>query len=231
MAAYIGMLSGSFPEIAGHLIASSVMTAPASLLIAKVMIPERETPETAGKLRIAFEKPDVNLIDAASRGASEGLQLALNVAAMLLAFVALLAALNFGLAGMGRMVGIEGLSLQRILSYLFWPMAWMMGTPLSDCGTVATLLGEKTVLTEFIAYLHLSDILASGSHQMTYRGMVIASYALCGFSNFGSIAIQIGGIGALAPARRHDLARLGLRAMFAGILATNMSATIAGMLV
>lgn len=230
MAAYVGMLSGSFPHIAGHLIAASVMSAPASLLIAKVMLPERGTPETAGKVRMTIEKPDVNVIDAAARGAGDGLKLALNVAAMLLAFVALLAALNYGLGGLGRLVGIEGLSLQRILAVVFWPVAWIMGTPVSDCSTVAMLMGEKIVLTEFVAYLHLADILASGS-PMTYRGVVIATYALCGFANFGSIAIQIGGIGGIAPNRRHDLARLGLRAMVAGTLAANMTATIAGMLV
>ncbi|MCU0612408.1 MAG: NupC/NupG family nucleoside CNT transporter [Candidatus Eisenbacteria bacterium] len=230
MAAYVGMLSGSFPEIAGHLIAASVMSAPASLLIAKVMLPERGTPETAGRVRMTVEKPDVNVIDAAARGAGDGLNLALNVAAMLLAFVALLAALNYGLGELGGLVGLDGLSLQRILAVVFWPVAWLMGTPLSDCGTVAMLLGEKVVLTEFVAYLHLGDILASGT-PMTYRGVVIATYALCGFANFGSIAIQIGGIGGIAPGRRHDLARLGLRAMIGGTLAANMTATIAGMLV
>ncbi len=230
MAAYVGMLSGSFPEIAGHLIAASVMSAPASLVIAKVMLPERGTPETAGTVRMHVEKLDVNVIDAAARGAGDGLRLALNVAAMLLAFVALLAALNFGLGKLGSLVGLENLSLQRILAVLFWPIAWLMGTPLSDCGTVAMLMGEKIVLTEFVAYLHLADLLASGA-PLTYRGVVIATYALCGFANFGSIAIQIGGIGGIAPGRRHDLAKLGLRAMIGGTLAANMTATIAGMLV
>lgn len=230
MAAYVGMLSSSFPDIAGHLIAASVMSAPASLLIAKVMLPERGTPETAGKVRMTIERPDINVIDAAARGAGDGLKLALNVAAMLLAFVALLAALNYALGGVGRVVGIDGLSLQQILAVIFWPVAWMMGTPVSDCSTVAMLMGEKIVLTEFVAYLHLADLLASGT-QMSYRGVVIATYALCGFANFGSIAIQIGGISGMAPNRRHDLARLGLRAMIAGTLAANMTATVAGMLV
>lgn len=231
MAAYVGMLSNSFPEIAGHLIAASVMSAPAALVMAKVMLPERETSQTAGTVTMVVEKPDVNVIDAAARGAGDGLKLALNVGAMLLAFVALLAALNFGLGAIGGWFGIENLSLQRILSYVFWPIAWVMGTPLSDCSTVATLLGEKIILTEFIAYLHLGDILAAGEIEMTYRSVVIATYALCGFANFGSIAIQIGGIGGIAPERRHDLARLGMRAMFAGFLAANMTATVAGMLI
>jgi concentrative nucleoside transporter, CNT family len=199
--------------------------------MAKVMLPERETSQTAGTVTMVVEKPDVNVIDAAARGAGDGLKLALNVGAMLLAFVALLAAINFGLGALGSSLGIENLSMQLILSYLFWPVAWVMGTPVSDCGTVATLLGEKIILTEFIAYLHLGDILAAGEIEMTYRGVVIATYALCGFANFGSIAIQIGGIGGIAPERRHDLARLGLRAMFAGFLAANMTATVAGMLI
>jgi len=231
MAAYVGMLSGSFPDIAGHLIAASVMSAPAALVIAKVMIPERETPATAGRVTLSIEKTDVNVIDAAARGAGEGLKLALNVGAMLLAFVALLTAINYGLEALGNLVGLEALSIQGILGVIFWPVAWVMGTPTADCGTVATLLGEKMILTEFIAYLHLGDILASGEIQLSYRAVVIATYALCGFANFGSIAIQLGGIGGMAPERRHDLARLGLKAMFAGFLAANMTATIAGLLI
>ena len=231
MAAYVGMLSGSFPDIAGHLIAASVMSAPAALVIAKVMVPELETSTTAGKVTLSIEKPDVNVIDAASRGAGEGLKLALNVGAMLLAFVALLAALNYGLEVFGNLVGLESLSIQRILGVIFWPVAWIMGTPTADCSVVATLIGEKIILTEFLAYLHLGDILASGEIQLSYRAVVIATYALCGFANFGSIAIQLGGIGGMAPERRHDLARLGLKAMFAGFLAANMTATIAGLLI
>lgn len=231
MAAYVGMLSGSFPEIAGHLIAASVMSAPAALVIAKVMVPEREKSDTAGTVSLTVEKTDVNVIDAAARGAGDGLKLALNVGAMLLAFLALLAALNFGLESIGNWIGIEQLSIQRILSVVFWPIAWIMGVPVADCGTVAMLLGEKIILTEFIAYLHLGDVLASGTVQMSYRSVVIATYALCGFANFGSIAIQLGGIGGMAPNRRHDLARLGLKAMFAGFLAANMTATVAGLLI
>jgi len=231
MAAYVGMLSSSFPDIAGHLIAASVMSAPAALVMAKVMLPERETPETTGTVTLTVQKTDVNVIDAAARGAGDGLKLALNVGAMLLAFVALLAALNYGLGAIGGLFGLENLSLQRILSFIFWPIAWIMGTPVADCGSVATLLGEKIILTEFIAYLHLGDMLASGTVEMSYRAVVIATYALCGFANFGSIAIQIGGIGGIAPERRHDLARLGLKAMFAGFLAANMTATVAGMLI
>jgi CNT family concentrative nucleoside transporter len=240
LAAYVGLLKDVFPGIAGHLIAASVMSAPAALVIAKVMWPETESPGTAGEVTPVIETPDVNVIDAAARGAVDGLKLALNVGAMLLVFVALIALANalLGLpfdlynAGMGLegTAAVEPLTLQQILGWIFWPFAFLVGVPISECAAVGTLLGEKLVLTEFIAYLHLYESLSTGVAQLSPRTVVIASYALCGFANFASIGVQLGGIGGIAPGRRHDLARLGLRAMFGGMLASLMTAAVAGML-
>jgi len=229
MAAYVGMLRHLFPDIAGHLIAASVMSAPAGLVVAKLMVPERDAPETAGTMPIAVEKLDINVIDAAARGASDGLKLALNVGAMLLAFIALIAMLNWVVGALGGLVGLEGLTFQQILGYVFAPVAWAMGVPASECLLAGQILGEKTVLNEFVAYLHLADLLGQGQ-ALSYRSTVILIYALCGFANFGSIAIQLGGIGGIAPSRRQDLARLGLKAMIAGTIACFMTAAIAGFL-
>jgi CNT family concentrative nucleoside transporter len=209
-------------------------------VIAKVMCPETETSETAGSLGVEIDRPDANVIDAAARGAYEGMKLALNVGAMLLAFIALIALSN-ALIGLpfelyNHWMGLEGsaaiapLTLQRILGWLFWPFAFLIGVPAAECASVGTLLGEKVVLTEFIAYLHLYESLSEGVAALSPRTVVITSYALCGFANFGSIGIQLGGIGGMAPERRHDLARLGLRAMFGGLLASLMTAAVAGML-
>jgi CNT family concentrative nucleoside transporter len=232
LAAYVGLLKDVFPDIAGHLIAASVMSAPAALVIAKVMWPETEGSDTAGEVTLEIDNPDVNVIDAAARGAYEGMKLALNVGAMLLAFIALIALTNALLgmpfelyndwAGLEGAAAVEPLTLQQILGWIFWPFAFLIGV---------TLLGEKLVLTEFIAYLHLYESLSEGVAQLSPRTVVIASYALCGFANFGSIGIQLGGIGGIAPERRHDLARLGLRAMFGGMLASLMTAAVAGMLI
>jgi CNT family concentrative nucleoside transporter len=229
LAAYVGMLLAYFPDIAGHLIAASVMSAPAALVMAKLMYPEDSEPVTKGKLKVELEKPDVNVIDAAARGASEGLGLALNVGAMLLAFIALIAMANALLGWGGSLVGLEGLSFERILGWVLAPLAWFMGVPWVDAVTVGSLLGLKTMVNEFVAYLSLSEILQEvGALQP--RSIVITIYALSGFANFSSIAIQLGGIGGLAPTRRHDLSRVGFRAMVAGSLAAFMTATIAGML-
>ncbi|HEY0036758.1 MAG TPA: NupC/NupG family nucleoside CNT transporter, partial [Longimicrobium sp.] len=229
LAAYVGILVAYFPDIAGHLISASVMSAPACIAISKVMYPETEEPVTRGKLGIKLEKVDANPIDAAARGASEGLSLALNVGAMLLAFIALLALIN-GLLGWGfGLVGVEGFSIQRVLGWIGAPMAWLMGVPWQDAPTIGTLIGEKTALNEFVAYLHLGSMLQEGV-QLDPRSVVIATYALCGFANFSSIAIQIGGIGGMAPERRGDLSRLGLRAMVAGTLANFMTACVVGIL-
>ena len=241
LAAYVGLLKDVFPDIAGHLIAASVMSAPAALVIAKVMWPETERSQTAGEVALEIENPDVNVIDAAARGAYEGMKLALNVGAMLLAFIALIALTNALLgmpfelyndwAGLEGTAAVEPLTLQQILGWIFWPFAFLIGVPIAECATVGTLLGEKLVLTEFIAYLHLYESLSEGVAQLSPRTVVIASYALCGFANFGSIGIQLGGIGGIAPERRHDLAKLGLRAMFGGMLASLMTAAVAGMLI
>jgi CNT family concentrative nucleoside transporter len=243
MAAYVGMLVFYFPDIAGHLLAASVMSAPAAIVFAKIMLPEKEQPVTRGTLSVQVEKVDANVIDAAARGAGEGLLLAANVGAMLLAFIALIAMLNAMLGWAGDWSGLVGffrslnlleqgqrLTLEAIFGWILAPLAWLMGVPWQDAREVGTLLGVKTVINEFVAYLQLSNALSGGS-DLSPRSVIIATYALCGFANFSSIAIQIGGIGGIAPSRRSDLARLGLRAMIAGTLAAFMTATIAGMLV
>jgi concentrative nucleoside transporter, CNT family len=229
LAAYVGFLGSTFPDIAGHLIAASVMAAPACIAISKIMYPETEEPVTAGTVKIKLEKVDANAIDAAARGASEGLALALNVGAMLLAFIALVALLNGILGGVSGWFGLE-LTIQKLLGWVGAPLAWLMGTPWKDAMEVGTLLGEKTALNEFVAYAHLGQMMQTGAG-LEPRSVVIATYALCGFANFSSIAIQIGGIGAMAPERRGDLSRLGLRAMIAGTLANFMTACVVGMII
>jgi concentrative nucleoside transporter, CNT family len=229
LAAFVGMLVAYFPDIAGHLIAASVMSAPAALVVAKIMVPEDGEPETMGGLAVDPEQRYVNSIDAAAGGAGEGLHLALNVGAMLLAFIALIAMINAGVGWMGGFVGAPELSLELLLGWILAPLAFMMGVPWSDAPAVGTLMGLKTVVNEFVAYLELSALLSSGA-ELSPRSVIIATYALSGFANFSSIAIQIGGIGGIAPSRRSDLSRLGLRAMIAGSLAAFMTATIAGML-
>jgi len=230
LAAYVGMLLPYFPDIAGHLMAASIMSAPAALLVAKLMVPEEATPETAGSLSMEVERPDANVIGAAARGAGEGLFLALNVGAMLLAFIALIALLNAFFAWMGGMVGLPGLSIEGVLGAILAPLAWLMGVPWADAQTVGSLMGVKTVLNEFVAYLQLSDLLGTAS-PLEPRSIIIVTYALSGFANFSSIAIQIGGIGGIAPSRKQDLAKLGLRAMIGGSIAAFMTATVAGMIV
>ena len=230
LAAYVGMLVAFFPDIAGHLMAASVMSAPAALVVAKLMYPETEEPETSGTLELKVKRPDPNVIGAAARGASEGLHLALNVGAMLLAFVALVFMIDGILGLLGGLVGVESLSLQAILGWLLSPIAWLMGVAWVDAAEVGALLGMKTALNEFFAYLQLASTLGQGSN-LQPRSIVIAAYALSGFANFSSIAIQIGGIGGIAPSRKDDLARIGLRAMIGGTIAAFMTATVAGMLI
>lgn len=214
MAAYV-----LFGIEARHLLTAVIMTAPGTLMMAKIFVPEVESPKTMGTVKLEVERTDVNIIDAAGRGTSEGLHLALNVGAMLISFLALVAALNAAL-------GIAGLSLQQILGWLFAPLAWSMGVPWRDATTIGNLLGTRMVLNEFVAYSQLGPLKAT----LDPRSFTIATFALCGFANFSSIGIQIGGIGALAPERRHDLAKLGIRAMLAGTLANFVTATIAGFL-
>ena len=214
MAAYI-----LFGIEAQHLLTAVIMTAPGTLMMSKIFVPETEVPETTGTVQLEVERTDVNVIDAAGRGTGEGLQLALNVGAMLISFLALVALVN-------ALLGVVGLSLQQIFGWLFAPVAWSMGVPWRDAPTIGNLLGTRMVLNEFVAYSQLGPMKAT----LDPRSFTIATFALCGFANFSSIGIQIGGIGALAPTRRHDLARLGLRAMLAGTLANFITATIAGFL-
>ena len=229
LAAYVGMLVASFPDIAGHLMAASVMSAPAALVVAKLMHPETSEPETSGTLELKVERPDPNVIGAAARGASEGLYLALNVGAMLLAFVALVFMFDGILGWLGGLVGVGGLSLQVVLGWLLSPVAWIMGVAWVDAAEVGALLGMRTALNEFFAYLQLAATLGQGT-DLQPRSIIIAAYALSGFANFSSIAIQIGGIGGIAPSRKDDLAQIGLRAMIGGTIAAFMTATVAGML-
>ncbi len=221
MAAYAGLGAD-----AGHLLAASIMSAPASLVIAKIIIPEKEISPTKGVVKLDIPKKDANMLDAACRGASEGMKLALNVAAMLIAFIAIIQLLNWGFNIFPEVNGAP-LSLQRILGWVFSPIAWLLGVEWKDALTVGSLLGEKTILNEFIAYTDLIKFKDS----ISPRSFTIATYALCGFANFSSIAIQIGGIGSLVPSRRKDFAKLGLKAMIGGTLAAFMTAAIAGMLI
>ncbi|MFH0881647.1 MAG: NupC/NupG family nucleoside CNT transporter [bacterium] len=211
----------------GHLLAASVMSAPAALVMAKIVVPEVDKPETGGTLKINVEKTSSNVIDAAASGASDGLKLAVNVAAMLIAFIALVAMLNAILGWAGGLFGLHDLSLKVIFGWVFSPLAFLMGVPFKDIIDVGYLMGVKISINEFVAYV---DLVALKS-QLTPRSFIIATYALCGFANISSIAIQIGGISALVPERRKDLARLGARAMIAGALASWQTATIAGILI
>ena len=229
LAAYVSMLSALVPGVAGHLIASSVMSAPAALVIAKLMLPEVEVPETSGDLRVAMPSTSANLLDALVRGTLDGVRLAVNVAAMLIVFLAFTAMFDALLGAVGSAVGIE-LTLTRVLSWVFAPLAFLLGVPSADVAKIGTLLGQKTVFNEFVAYTHMSTELARDPLWLSERGRLIASYALCGFANFGSIGIQIAGYGSLAPERLADLSRLGLRAMLGGLLTTCLVACIAGVL-
>lgn len=223
LAAYI-----SFGVPAQHLIAASVMSAPAALAISKLLYPETEPSKTGGQISIEVEPTTVNGIDAATTGALEGLKLAANVGAMLIAFLGLLALVNAVLGWFGGLVGIPQLSLEWVFSFLFAPVAWLMGIPWQDCTQVGVLLGKKTILNEFIAYLDLKTLIEQS--QISERSITIATYALCGFANIGSLGIQIGGIGAIAPNRQADVALLGVRALIGGTLACFITACIAGML-
>ncbi len=214
MAAYV-----LFGIEAQHLLTAVIMTAPGTLMMAKIFVPETAQPETMGSVKLEHERTDVNIIDAAGRGTSEGLMLALNVGAMLISFLALIALVN-------AILGLAGLSLQQIFGYVFAPIAWSMGVPWQDAPLIGNLLGTRMVLNEFVAYSQLGAMKAT----LDPRSFTIATFALCGFANFSSIGMQVGGIGALAPTRRHDLARLGFRAMMAGTLANFVTATIAGFL-
>ncbi|PIQ36526.1 MAG: NupC/NupG family nucleoside CNT transporter [Lysobacterales bacterium CG17_big_fil_post_rev_8_21_14_2_50_64_11] len=241
LAAYVGMLGAGDPVqqafYAKHLLAASIMAAPATMVLAKLLIPETGTPLTLGTVRMEIEKTSSNVIDAAASGAADGLRLALNIGAMLLAFIALIALIDGPLTWIGEITGLASLlgqptNLATLLGFVLAPLAWVIGVPWQDATVVGGLIGQKVVINEFVAYLQLAEIIKGNVEgiALTDKGRLIATYALCGFANFSSIAIQIGGIGGLAPERRGDLARLGLRAVLGGSLATFMTATIAGVL-
>ncbi len=252
MVAYVGMApdADTAAQLAGHLAIASLISAPASLVIAKVMVPETQKSPTKGVVRVEVPRVDANVLDAACRGAAEGLKLVLNIVAMLIAFIALVYLVNKMLAGsialldwslfrldiaeaedfvLQRVLGGQALTLERILGWICAPIAWIIGVEWKDAPTVGTLLGEKTIFNEFVAYQHFlkGDVYAS----LTERSRVITTYALCGFANFGSIAVMIGGVSGLAPERRKDFAKYGLRSMIGGALAAFMTAAIAGMLI
>ena len=241
LAAYVGLLGAGDPVqeafYAKHLLAASIMAAPATLVIAKLLVPETGTPLTSGKIKMEVEKTASNLIDAAAGGAADGLKLALNIGAMLLAFIALIALIDAPLTWIGDITGLaqalgKPTNLSTIFGYILAPLAWVIGTPWADATTVGSLIGQKVVINEFVAYMQLSEIIKGNVDgiALSPEGRLIATYALCGFANFSSIAIQIGGIGGLAPDRRGDLAKFGLRAVLGGTIATLMTATIAGVL-
>ncbi|RMG40098.1 MAG: NupC/NupG family nucleoside CNT transporter [Candidatus Dadabacteria bacterium] len=245
MAAYVGMLVDHFPNIAGHLMAASIMSAPAALVFAKILVPETGEPVTAGTVRLEHESKCDGPLHALADGAREGIALVANIAAMLIVFIALISAANFLWGALCHgFTALSGIStaridtLQELLGYLFAPFAWLMGVPWQDLHTAGTLLGEKTVINEFVAYgdfagyLKGTPLLEGGSvHQLSERTVIILTYALCGFSNFSSIGILIGGLGIFAPERKGEIARLGVRAMLAATLACFLTASIAATLI
>jgi CNT family concentrative nucleoside transporter len=218
--AVLGVYIG-FGAQAQFLLAASIMNAPAAIVMAKMLVPETGEPLTRGEVKLDVERTEVNIIDAAARGAGAGMTLALNIAAMLVAFVSLIALVNWPLQYLGT-------SLEQIFAWVFAPLAYVMGVPWSEAGVVGSLIGEKVIINEFVAYESLGDLIRANG--ISPRAELIATYALCGFANIASIAIQIGGIGGLAPSRKADLAKLGIRALVGGSLATFMTATIAGLL-
>jgi CNT family concentrative nucleoside transporter len=221
MAAYI-----AFGIEARHLITAVIMTAPGTIMMSKIFEPETQVPETMGGVKVDIPRTDVNVVDAAARGTIDGLHLMLNVIAMLISFIALIALINGGFGWVHSHVSWFPASIQTVLGWIFAPIAWVMGVPWHDSGTIGSLLGTRMALNEFIAYSQLGPMKAT----LSPVSFTIATFALCGFANISSVGIQIGGIGALAPDRKHDLARLGFRAMLAGTLANFLSATLAGIL-
>jgi CNT family concentrative nucleoside transporter len=238
MGMYVRWLEKAMPgvPIAGHLLAASIMSAPAALVMAKIMFPETEESETSGSAQVKVERTDDNVVEALAHGATNGMKLAINIAAMLIAFVAMVELVNYVLGvvlpfAANELFGVsfQGTSLQEILGWIFRPLAFLMGTPWEESKDLGRLLGEKIVLTELIAYTNLANPDVSGI-VLSERSRIIASYALCGFANFASVGIQLGGIGGMAPERRKDLAKIGLKAMLAGALASWTTASIAGVL-
>jgi CNT family concentrative nucleoside transporter len=239
MVAYISILGNAFAQAQGldletaqllfaeQLLGASLMAAPAALLLSKILVPEVHEPVTQGKVKITVEKTTKNVIDAAAAGAGDGLKLALNVGAMLIAFLALIAMANWLLGWGGGLFGIS-LSLEALFGWILSPLAWLIGVPWADATDLGSLIGTKIVANEFVAYTILADLIQQGA--LSPKSITMATFALCGFANFSSIAIQLGGIGPLAPSRKSELAQLGLRAVLAGTLANMMTATIAGVL-
>jgi CNT family concentrative nucleoside transporter len=224
---YIGLLKGRVPDIGGHLLTASVMAACGALVISKILFPEMEKPVTGGKIKFDDSRPDNNSIEAISRGATEGVHLAINVAAMLIAFISMIALVDALLGKIGLWMHVtHPVNLALILGFLFRPLPWILGIPWNEAALVGKLLGEKIIINEFVGYVHLSEIAA----QLSDRTVIIASYALCGFANVSSIGIQLGGLGGMAPNQRARIARLGLRAVIAGNLACFLSACVAGLL-
>ena len=221
MALYVSWLK-NIPGIAGHLLAASVMSAPAAILISKIIYPETETPQTFNKTNINLKSNHHNALEAISSGATDGLKLAANVAAMLIAFLSFIALFNF-------ILNTVGISLQQMLGVIFQPLAWSMGVPWGESFLVGKLMGQKIILTELVAYNDLSTML--DKNLLSEKSAIIASYALCGFANFGSIGIQIGGIGSIAPKRKNDITKIAVKAMIGGAIASWMTATIAGILI
>ena len=221
LAIYVSWLS-NIPGIAGHLLAASVMSAPAALVVAKIIYPENEKSETSGNINVTIEQTNINAMEALSNGATDGLKLAANIAAMLIAFISFVAMINYFLA-------FAGTSMEEIFGFIFRPLAWTMGIPWNEAQLIGMLMGKKIVLTELIAYGDLQNLI--DNNLISDRSAIIDTYALCGFSNFASIGIQLGGIGAMAPERKKDLAKLVTKAMFGGALASWLTATIAGILI
>ena len=220
MAIYVSWLT-DIQGIAGHLLAASVMSAPAALVVAKIIYPETEESQTMGDVNVNIEQTNINAMEALSNGATDGLKLAANIAAMLIAFISFVAMVNYFLS-------FGGTSMEEIFGIIFRPLAWTMGVPWNEAQLVGMLMGKKIVLTELVAYGDLQNLIRDG--MISERSAIISTYALCGFSNFASIGIQLGGIGAMAPERKKDLAKLVTKAMFGGAIASWLTATIAGLL-
>ncbi len=227
---YSDWLSPYVQNAGGHLAAACFISAPATLIVAKLLIPETSRPETSDTVHVEVEKVDANLLDAATRGTSEGMRLAVNVGAMLIAFTALVSLINIIIGWAGHQVGVDGVSLQGILGTICSPIAWLCGVPWQECGAVGSLLGIKTALNEFVAYSYLHEAYVANPNYLSPRTGLLTTYALCGFANIASVGIQIGGISVLAPERRHDLSKIGFLAMVGGILSTCMGACVVGVL-
>ncbi len=224
----------SFGAKAEYLLAASMMAAPGALVISKIVFPETEKSETLGKVSLEVKSPYSNIIDAVSHGAADGMKISMNVIAMLIGFIGLIAFINFGLGKIGSLFPMEApLTLDWIFAKLFYPIAWTMGIPAADLNNASTLLGQKLVVNEFVAFSHLTadpKVAKDALPIITEKGMLIVSFAICGFANFSSVGMQIGGIGALEPSRRADLAKLGFKALLCGTLASYLSATLAGII-